>query len=315
MDYNFYNAMTHQGNLPVRVLPYNFIDWFVNITPDFEQDAKSEIDYNGLKAGLAYHIDNSPISNIACINTNKQIELYENYNQYLWSISYALTVLFDESIHKPISAGTYTGKFDLNNPFVSNAIALFDNGFGLLTKYSDSVFFNLPNPEKYNDNDKFYVENTNGIFTAAMTFILLHEFGHQFYGHLDYNPTSEESKKEEYTADDFAIEKIAYNFNTDRATTLKIGIVTTLCSFIFLDKSLSGGDYHPDIDERLTTAMEKLELTELDNIWGIASLAFRLWANHYKVELELPPIVDTYKELYYLTVAKVKELKLANRLT
>jgi hypothetical protein len=307
--FDFYNPKIHKGNLPVRVLPYNFIDWFENVTPNFKEETKAEIDYNGLKAGLIYHINNSPITEIACINGDRKIELNENYNQYLWSICYALFIIFDESIHKPITAGTYTGNLDLSNPYVKKANDLFNSAMGLLKLYQDKVFFSLPNPEKYNNTDQYYIERTNGIYSAAMTFILLHEFGHQFYGHLDYSPTNDESKKDEYLADDFAIDKISYNFNSTKGTTFKFGIIATLCSFIFLDNSLSGGDSHPDIDARLTNAMEKLELDELDNMWGFASLAFRIWANHYKIELDLPLEVDNYKQLYYLTITEVRKIK------
>ena len=307
--FDFYDRQIHKGYLPVRVLPNNFIEWFENVTPDFKEESKAEIDYNGLKAGLIYHIKKTPITDIACINGKREIELNENYNQYLWSICYALFVLFDESIHKPITTGTYTGTFDLNNSFVKKAIDSFNSGMGLLKSFQETVFFNLPNPEKYTEVDQYYIQRTNSIYTAAMTFILLHEFGHQFHKHLDYDPTSEESKNDEYLVDGFAIDKISYNFSLDKGTTYKFGIIATLCSFIFLNNSLKGGDFHPDIDERLSVAMEKLELDELDNMWGVASLAFRLWSNHYKIKLDLPDKVDNYKQLYYLTISEVKKIK------
>jgi hypothetical protein len=307
--FDFYNPTTHKGDLPVRVLPYNFLDWFETITPDFKEEAKGEIDFNGLKAGIAYHIDKSHITECACINGNRQIELYENFNQYLWCICYSLFVLFDESIQKPMLAGNYTGKFDFDNPYVRRAVDVFNNGFDLLTTYKDWQFFQLPNPEKCNEYDKFYIERTNGIFTAAMTFILLHKFAHQYHGHLEYDPTSEESKKDEYAADDYAIDKISYNFSSERGATFKFGIVAGICSLILLDKSLSGGETHPDTDNRLKVALEKIRLEELDNLWGVASLTFRLWASKYNIELDLPPIVDSYKHLFELTLEKVGEMK------
>lgn len=307
--YDFYNPATHKGDLPVRVLPYNFLDWFENITPDFKDESKGEIDFNGFKAGIQYHIDRTKITECACINSSRQIELYENFNQYLWCICYSLFVLFDEGIQKPMLAGQYTGKFDFENPFIRRGVDLFNNGFDLLHTYKDWQFFQLPNPEKYNEYEKYYIERTNGMFTAAMTFILLHEFAHQYLGHFDYCTTSDELKKDEYAADDFAIDKISYNFSSDRGATFKSGIVAGICSLIFRDKSLSGGDTHPDTDERLKVAMGKLQLKELDNLWGIASLTFRLWAIKYNIELELPPIVDSYKHLFELTLEKIGEIK------
>ncbi len=308
-QYDFYDPMIHKGNLPIRVLPFNFLDWFENITPDFKEEVKGEIDFNGLQAGIQYHINRTKITEVACINSSKQIELYENFNQYLWCICYSLFVVFDESIQKPILENRYTGKFDIENPYVKQAIAVFNNGFDLLHTYKDWQFFQLPNPEKYNEHEKYYVEKTNGIYTAAMTFILLHEFAHQYLGHLEYNPTSsEESKTDENNADDYAIDKIAQNFSSERGTTYKCGIIAGISSLILLDKSLSGGDTHPDTDDRLKNAIEKMQLEDLDNLWGIASLTFRLWALKYDIDIECPQIVDSYKELFTMTLEKVNEI-------
>ena len=143
-----------------------------------------------------------------------------------------------------------------------------------------------------------------------MTFILLHEFAHQYLGHLEYNPTSsEESKTDENNADDYAIDKIAQNFSSERGTTYKCGIIAGISSLILLDKSLSGGDTHPDTDDRLKNAIEKMQLEDLDNLWGIASLTFRLWALKYDIDIECPQIVDSYKELFTMTLEKVNEIK------
>jgi len=308
-QYDSYNPASHRGELPVRVLSYNFLEWFENITPDFKDEFKGEVDFNGLKAGIKYHINRSKITECACINSSRHIELYENFNQYLWCISYSLFVLFDEAIQKPMLAGQYTGRFDFENPFVRKAVDVFNNGFDLLQSYKDWQFFQLPNPEKYNEYERYYVEKANGIYTGAMTFILLHEFAHQYFGHLDYVPTSVESKEDEFAADDYAIDKISYNFSSIRGATLKFGVVAGISSLIMLDKSLSGGDTHPDTDMRLMVAMNKLQLSEIDNLWGVGSLTLKLWAMKYNLEIVYPPSMESYKELFELTIKKVGELK------
>ena len=307
-EFDFYNPAIHKGELPVRVLPYNFLDWFENITPNFKEEAKNEIDFNGLKAGISYHINRSHIIECACINADRRIELYENFNQYLWCICYSLIVLFDESMQKPMLAKKNTGKFDFENPKVSKAIDVFNNGFDLLITYKDLQFFKLPNPEKYNEYDKFYIERTNGVYTAAMTFILLHEFAHNYYGHLDYQ-TSKDSKKDEFNADAYAIKKISHNFSSERGATYKFGIVAGISSLIILDKSLSGSDTHPDTDERLKVALEKMLLDDFDNLWGVASLTYILWSLKYNIELNLPLIIDSYKDLFELILEKIEEMK------
>lgn len=311
IKYDFYNPMMHTGDLPVRVLAFNFLDWFENITPDFKEEAQNEITFNGLKKDIQYHINRTKITEVACISPSKHIELYENFNQYLWCICYSLLVIFDESVHRPFIENKYTGQFDLENPFVKRAITVLNNGFDLLHTYKDWQFFQLPNPEKYNEYDKFYIEKTNAIYAAAMTFILLHEYAHQYLGHLEYEPTSaEESKMEEYKADDYAIDKISYNFTSQRGATFKFGIIAGISSLILLGRSLSGGNTHPDIDDRLKKAIEKMSLNELDNLWGVASLAFRFWAIKYNIDyIEYPQSIDSYKELFTITLNKINDIK------
>lgn len=306
-QYDFYNSETHKGNLPVRVLPFNYIDWFQNITPDFLDELKSEIEYNDLNRGLHHLIDKTEIKETASINSSNEIELNENFNQYLWCICYSLLVMFVEGIEKPMQAGTYNGLFDPTNPYIVRANEVFNNGFALLSTYKDKEFFDLPNPEKYNETDKYYIEMANGIYTAAMTFVLLHEYAHHLYGHVKFHSTNEESIKEEFVADEFAIDKISYNFSSEKGHIYKFGIIAGISSLIIMSKSLSGGDTHPDNDRRLKVAIEKLNLDDLDPLWGIASLTFRFWATKYNVKLELPPIVDDCKELFYLTLESIRK--------
>lgn len=306
-EYNFYNQEIHKGELPVRVLPYNYIDWFQNVAPDFLEELKSEIEHNDLNPGLKYYVNREKITETAGISSTSEIELNENFNQYLWCICYSLLVMFVEGIEKPMHAGTYNGLFDGTNPFVQCANSVFNAGFDLLSTYKDKEFFELPNPEKYDEVDKGYIEMANGIFTAAMTFVLLHEYAHHLYGHTKFPSTSEESIKEEFAADEFAIDKIAHNFSADTAHVYKFGIIAGISSLIIMDKSLSGGDTHPDNDIRLKVAIEKMNLEDLDLLWGIASLTFTFWSTKHNIKLDLPPIVDNFKHLFDLTLESVRK--------
>lgn len=308
--FDFYNPVRHKGELPIRVLSYNFLDWFQNISPDFKDEAIAEIAFRELYSGIQYNIVRERITNVAAINNSRQITLYENYNQFLWCICYSLFVIFYEGVQKPLREGRYSGKLDFDDPSVEKSIQVFDAGFDLLSAYDREIFYQIPNPETYPESDSFYIAKTNGCYVAAMTFILLHEYAHQFLGHLDYSPNSKESKRDEFAADNYAISRISFNFASERGKTFKFGIVAGICSLIMLDSSLSGGETHPDLDLRLKSAMEKLNLAELDDLWGIASMAFRLWALKYGVEIELPSNIDNYKQLFDLIITKVKHLKM-----
>lgn len=74
-----------------------------------------------------------------------------------------------------------------------------------------------------------------------------------------------------------------------------------------MDKSLSGGDTHPDNDIRLKVAIEKMNLEDLDLLWGIASLTFTFWSTKHNIKLDLPPIVDNFKHLFDLTLESVRK--------
>ena len=142
-----------------------------------------------------------------------------------------------------------------------------------------------------------------------MTFILLHEFGHQYYGHVSTYSDDEQSKKDEVLADEFAFEKMSTHFETKKGTTYKFGIIAGICSLIFADSTLKGGDRHPDPDHRLKNLIEKMNLPDLDNLWAIASLPFNLWAIHFGKELKYGKYVDNYKELFFETIKQLDEMK------
>lgn len=308
-EFDFYNPAVHKGELPVRVLSHNWINWFENITPNFKEEAKGEIDFRNLKAGLIYHFDKSQITECAYINPNHQIELYENYNQFLWCICYSLLVLFDKGIQEPILCKNYTGKLDFNNPYIRNSINIFNNGFDLLNTYKDRQFYQFPNPEKYNKYDKYYIEKVNAIFCAAMVFILLHEYAHQFLGHLDNNYKSEEPQNDEYACDEYAIDKMSSKLSTKESSTYKFGIIAAISSLIIYDKSLEGGEMHPDIDERLEMAMNKMKIEDIHYLWGVASLTYKLWGIKYNKDIEMPPVFNNYKHLFEYIQVKIRELK------
>jgi len=308
--YDNYNRSYHKGNLPVRVLPDNYIDWFLNITPDFKAEIDYEVDSNEFKKYIIWNIDKTSITTNAFINTKHEIELFENYCQFLWNCSYAFFVIFDEGIQKKSIAGTFDGNYlDTSNHYIKNAVDLFKSGLSLFQTYSQDVFFTLPNPEKYNDFEKYYIEKANGVYTAAMTFTLLHEFGHQYYGHVTTYSDDDQSKKDEYLADDFAFDRISTRFESKEGITYKFGILVGICSLIFIDSTLKGGDKHPDPDHRLKNMIEKMDLPDLDNLWALASLPFILWGNYFNKPLAFPKVVDNYKELFDETMNQLDAKK------
>lgn len=282
-EINRYNPNTHEGHLPVRVLSFNVVDWFENVSPGFLEMAKYEIGPNGLDPGIAYHIDDEPIREVSQIDVKRKIHVYENFNQYLWSICYALLVLHENVVHIPenIAQGRYSATHNAHQAV--NAIQVFDAGLDLLKKYHVNKFYKLPNPERYKSEFAVDIERANALYVAGMVFILTHEFAHQFYGHLMTRSgiSDKERKGEEILADDFAFDQIKSSFSGDEAQTNKCGIIAALASIIFLDNSLLGGAEHPDPDDRIRNQLHKMKLSDHDDIWGFAGLVFFLWMAHY----------------------------------
>lgn len=285
------------------------MEWFLNISPDFKDEFDYEVISNGLAKSVKVNLEKKPITDIAEIDKKNGIQLFENFNQFLWCCSYTMFVVFDEGIQKPTLNGLYKGELDMENPYVRRALELFNQALSLFESYNESAYHHLPNPEKYNEFEKFYIERTSGIYTSAMVFILLHEFGHQYYGHLDYYPSEEEEKLDEFTADDFAFDKMSKHFHTKRGTTYKFGIIIGISSLIYQDKTLTGGNTHPDPDSRLVKLMEQMDLDELNNLWGVASLTFKLWMIHYGKDEPKMEVYENYKEMFYSTLKKVNEIK------
>ena len=296
-----------RGLFPVRVLPGNFMDWFLNITPDFKEEFESEITYNSLNELIAYKVTETPVTIAAEITHDHQIVLYENYNELLWCVCYGLLTIYDKSYVEPSIAGSYKGDL-IETTVVSRAMSVLGAGISLVNYFHKDVFFDLPNPET-TENDSEFVTKANGIYCGAMTFTLLHEFSHQIYGHVDYYSPPDESKKDELSADDYAIYKIQQNFGNEKGATLKAGVVLGIVALAFLDKTLTGGETHPDLDDRLQIAMEMLDLDENNHLWGIAALGLTFWTKRYGYKVNMPMTVETTKELFYLTCAEVRRLK------
>ena len=87
-----------------------------------------------------------------------------------------------------------------------------------------------------------------------------------------------------------------------------IGIVAGLCSLIFFGSVLASST-HPDKDERIRLALERLNLEDEDNMWGVACLALKLWDDLYNINLNWPKDVDTYKKLFYCVLKQLEIYK------
>jgi hypothetical protein len=294
-----------KGVMPVRVLSFTYVQWFIEIDASFKEVFETEVDINDFKNYLTYKIEEKPIETVAELSKNNEIILHENYNQFLWDLNYSLIIIFEEGINKPTIEGNFNGHIK-KNILTDESIELFFYAMSLLKNYSIKKDYRLPNPEKYSLGRKEYIEKCNGTFTSAMVFILLHEFAHQYYGH---NQVTHE-KKFELDADDYAFDYLSKHFEGEKGKTMQLGIVIGLSSLILLDNSMSGGEEHPDPDSRLRRLLERMELDPTSNLWWIASLAFIMWGKYYKREILLPGDIEDSRTLFNQIIEEVQLLKL-----
>jgi len=296
--------------LPVRVLMPNCIDWFSKISESLNDDVKNSIQYYGLNPKVEYHTEKRLINDIAYIN-NGQIHIFENYNQYLWSVSYYMLVIFDDCIQEPMINGAYNYKIEYDTPNKEIALAQYISARKLLSDYEADYFWKLPNCEMPSEEYAEIVGKVNGIFSAGIAFIIAHEFAHKYLGHSD-NVQKEDSIKQELDADNCAIENINNTFKREECINYKLGIIAVISSFLFMSKdSISWNDTHPDWVSRIQNAIEKLELSEDDNLWGIASFAILMWMNGYKEFSENTPPAgfENYKESFCFYLNQLREIR------
>jgi hypothetical protein len=279
-----------------------FEQWIRTVNPNFYAILVDQIRTNGLNPRISYNDQRIPIINNGRVNAARitladhRIHIYDPFSAYLWCICYSMTVLFDEVIQKPHLRGNYTGRLDMENKQINSAVGIFEYAMTLRTRYRDWDT-GLPNPEEYGCLHSYYIENTNGMYLAALYFIFSHEVGHNVFNHgAQVIPAL--ALADELQADNFAVDQILLPENSRYARNFKYGAVAAMCSLLFLSPNLYQGGRYPDAHERINNIIERLDLEERDNVWGMASLAFRMWGQHYNINFHTPQVVETYMDLF-----------------
>lgn len=247
--------------------------------------------------------------------TTDEICLHESFLSYVWALSYAFLVIFDEQIHGPGVTKVPERGLPLGH-FVERAYGVLRYGLGLRTDFEPWPQ-SLPNPENYGDEDEFYVLRANAIYLAAVDFILCHELAHIACSHSkklmdvkrrdDYISSVREFEQE---ADQWAFTCVLKGIGGERTpTTVGFGAITALGALLFLQQSLTSRT-HPDTDDRILSVLERLSLDDKDNLWGAATAFFLAWNAGSSNDIELPTEGDTYKELFFSVRSALASLKI-----
>jgi len=282
--------------LPVSYLLANLQACFLEEIDGFKQIYIQETKAHGLKEKIDYCLLDHKITEVASINQDRQISLYENFNQYLWCTSYALLSIYVEGYEIPRKTGQYMGTLD-DNRYVEEGYWVFSNGLSLLREYQNEVFCQIPNPKTI--DEKEYALKANGIYCYAMRFVMLHEFAHHYYGHTKGAKDLEAFIQNETIADEYALKKIVQCFSEKEGRTQKFGIIAAMVSLLLMQKENRKPEEYQDLAKRLFDLINSLALPDdEDDLWGIASFGIKLWAVHIGKILIENKIYDTHKELF-----------------
>ncbi len=292
---------THEGNMPIRVLQHNLIYAFENMNQEFLDLVQEVIERTDLDPGIAYMIEEEKLKS-PYVLFNK-IFIQESFLSYVWCMSFSLVVLYEDAIVKRSRReilGDQEEEPDMMK--IQEAYALWAYGVSLIDNYTEWNKELFPNPEYYDERYEDLIPKINGVYLAAMCFILAHEFAHLELEHsktdipgMDNNELGIIIEKE---ADLRALNLVINHKTTINSTGENMGVLVGLCSLLFF-KSTTEEKAYPDVDDRIDAVFNFVNPDPMDSMWTIATLAYRLWDNLYGINLEWTEGLDTPKSLYY----------------
>jgi len=300
------------GTQPVRVLEQNVLAWFEGKYSEFRAELEQIGKDFGTTRGIKYYCDEEPIRGDPQGDMTPyvqveggQIGIHETFLSYVWALSYASFVIFDEQFHGP-----RTGKQPEHGKplgyFLENGYKVLNYGLSLITEFRKWPA-DLPNPDTYKGEDTHFPGRTNAIYLAAVDFILCHEVAHIACGHLrrlqeaeqsGQYITSREIKEFEIEADRWAVERVRKGIRPPERskTAVGFGVVAGLGSLLFLNRELTSST-HPDKDDRIHNALLALSVDDLDSLWGIVAAFYAAWDRRFGVGIDYSGEYENYKAL------------------
>jgi len=219
----------------------------------------------------------TPIANLE----TKEVQLHESHLSYLWTVCYFLTAVREITFEQT----SPTGIIHLNaSREYDTSILLLEWGCSLKTQYtawpSDMV-----NPTHTTDKR---ISDANILYLYALQYLMYHEVGHLVL-HYDaiefikarrnpfYEPTQHDASflyNMEEAADNYAFDCMFLCEEADNIKFLKLSgaIVTHLSNFYNLSESDIRGGIHPDLDKRLRSITDRVEIQSEELDWCINHL-------------------------------------------
>jgi len=311
---NHYNPEIHQGTQPVRVIHHMLLFMFQNTHSNFIFELSEQVNNKKVDNELNLIIGEDAIisskkNTPRITSTDRKIEIHETFLSYLWCITYSIYVLYLETIDFPrINKKDGKNTYPINEENINKARELFDYGKSLIISYSVWNKENLPNPEIYFAEKRDYIEQTNCYYTEAVKFILCHEYTHAklHIDQLSSNLNNSHFLEFEKEADNNAIDMLLQGKFRINSHAIEIGIIIGLLSMFYFAPSTKGTK-HPNSEDRLSNALERLNVEEDNHVWGIACLGLKLWAVQFNLSFDWGSNFSSYKELYYEIINQIKE--------
>lgn len=309
-------GFNYPGTQPIRVLLHVTIHYFQNTHVGFLNEIKLLIKENKLDSELDIQFGEVPIEiELGRYRTPRihggKIQIHETFLSYQWAVSYAIYVLFLELIDYPkINSNVGFVKYKVTEEKIENAKKLFDYAKLLIKHFESWDKDLLPNPERYQAEERNYVEQSSMFFTESIKFILCHEFAHA-KKHMDNLPDESCNscfQEIENEADNIAIDNIMQGDILREKIIVEVGIVLGILSMIFF-RSTTTGIKHPNVEDRLTNALIRMGALPNSDVWAIACIGLELWDKQFNLSLDWTQSGQNYKDLYYSIIEQIKSRK------
>jgi len=310
---NKYNPDAHSGTQPVRVVHNMLVFMFSQSYPGFLEELREQVKAGKVNPHIDFVFNEDAIRHEHGFHTprviidSKSIQLQETFLAYLWCVTYAIFILYVETVDYP-TMNRIAGyeKYVVDEEKIQQAKDLFDYAKSLIAFFSPWDKEHWPNPETYLAEDRNYVEQTNIFYTEAVKFILAHEYTHlkSHVGQIHEQTPHSSYLNFEKEADNAAID-MALKGLTEVTQFGICGIIVGILSMLFFSAKTSG-EKHPNTEDRLTNALERMPINDDDYAWGMACVGLELWEEQFDLHFDWLAEPESPKAQYYHLLNQIK---------
>ena len=314
-----YSLIDYTGlYLPVQALRDLSVEHVLNIEGIWNA-ANIEVETNGLSKTILFLEENDghlTPGEIKGNNGQYEINISLTFCQFMWAVGLYISTVFDNMVQIPMMdvMGTNEHGYKTNMGAVRFADDSFFRARWLLEPHwRKEIFFEIPNicdPQVFEDE----IGKANALMVSGVEFIFAHELAHSYLGHTQVVTTTDQMVKDEVAADELAFDWLSETFDSSDWYTNQVGIANLLCALLFMGPdSVSGGGSHPHMDIRIDMLMKRMNLPEIDILWGYVGSALRLWLMVYggytiAEDMALKPF-NFYKDFYEFYLTKLRETR------